>query len=57
MLDTRYCDDMVLSGELDPKTVKNKVRGFLRVIGFSLNEEKSSVRRQSQRQTVTGIVV
>ena len=54
---TRYCDDMVLSGELDPKTVKNKVRGFLRVIGFSLNEEKSSVRRQSQRQTVTGIVV
>lgn len=54
---TRYCDDMVFSGDLDPKAVKNKVRGFLSVIGFSLNEEKSSVRRRSQRQTVTGIVV
>lgn len=54
---SRYCDDMVFSGEFQPKTVKNKARGFLASMGFSLNGEKSAVRAASQRQTVTGVVV
>ncbi len=54
---TRYCDDMVFSGDFDTKSVIHKVRAFLAVMGFSLNEKKSEVRLPYQRQSVLGIVV
>lgn len=54
---TRYCDDMTFSGDFDVKIVKRKVQNFLEAIGFSLNEEKTKVLTQHQKQTVTGIVV
>lgn len=54
---TRYCDDMTFSGEFDSREVKNKVRGFLAAYGLELNEKKTRVMKNCQRQTVTGIVV
>lgn len=54
---TRYCDDMTFSGDFDAKAVKNKVRNFLQVLGFSLNQEKTKLLTQHTRQSVTGIVV
>ena len=54
---TRYCDDMVFSGEFNPRKVKNKVKGFLAVMGFSLNEEKSRISLSAKRQSVMGIIV
>lgn len=54
---TRYCDDLTFSGDFDWREVKNKVKGFLGVYGFELNEKKTKISRKSVRQTVTGIVV
>lgn len=54
---TRYCDDMTFSGMYDASEIKNKVRGFLRVLGMELNEKKTQILRPGQRQVVTGIVV
>lgn len=54
---TRYCDDMTFSGEFDARMVTNKVRGYLREMGFALNEEKTKRLAQHNRQMVTGIVV
>ncbi len=45
------------SGDFDTKSVIHKVRAFLAVLGFSLNEKKSEVRLAYQRQSVLGIVV
>ncbi len=54
---TRYCDDMTFSGDFSPDMVRRKVKGFMTVMGFELNEKKTAVQERSQRQTVTGIVV
>ncbi len=54
---TRYCDDMTFSGEFDRQEARNQVRGFLAAYGFELNEKKTRVQKNHQRQTVTGIVV
>lgn len=54
---TRYCDDMTFSGSFEAYKVKNKVRSFLRVIGFELNEKKTKLLLAGQRQSVTGVVV
>lgn len=54
---TRYCDDMVFSGDFQPFLVINKVRNYLQVIGFKLNEKKTRWASQGDRQSVTGIVV
>ena len=54
---TRYCDDMTFSGIFDKQEVKQKVKSFLYVLGFELNEKKTSVQKQCHRQTVTGVVV
>lgn len=54
---TRYCDDMTFSGSFEAYKVKNKVRSFLKVIGFELNEKKTKLLLAGQRQAVTGIVV
>lgn len=56
---TRYADDLVFSGD-----EADKVRSLLglagRIIrqeGFRVNANKTAVRRQASRQTVTGVVV
>lgn len=54
---TRYCDDMTFSGVFDEKELKNKVRSYLQVMGFELNNRKTKVLGQYCRQTVTGLVV
>lgn len=54
---TRYCDDLTFSGAFDQREVKNKVRSYLRAMGFELNEKKTRILKKSGRQTVTGIVV
>lgn len=54
---TRYCDDLTFSGEFDPKEVIRKVRGFLQVYGFELNQKKTRVLGRGNSQNVTGIVV
>ena len=54
---TRYCDDMTFSGDFDTGEVRRKVRGFLRVLGFELNNQKTKVVGYGKQQTVTGIMV
>lgn len=54
---TRYCDDMTFSGDFDPRELICHVRGKLRKMGFFLNDRKTTVVRQGQRQQVTGIIV
>lgn len=54
---TRYCDDMSFSGDFKPGPLIEKVRRFLNARGLAVNEKKTKVLRQGQRQTVTGIVV
>lgn len=54
---TRYCDDLTFSGSLEPKEVIRKVRGFLQVYGFELNQKKTRVLGRGSSQSVTGIVV
>ena len=44
-------------GNFKPGPLIEKVRRFLNVMGFSVNEKKTRVLRQSQQQTVTGVVV
>lgn len=53
---SRYCDDLVFSGEsLDG--VREKAEAELRALGFFLHGGKTRLRRDGQRQTVTGLVV
>lgn len=54
---TRYCDDLTFSGVFDVRQLKNKVRNYLRTMGFELNERKTRLLKRHNRQTVTGIVV
>ena len=54
---TRYCDDMTFSGDFDPASVIRKARNFLFAMGFQLNEKKTRIINNSQRQSVTGVVV
>lgn len=54
---TRYCDDMSFSGEFDEQAVIDFVTAQLKELGFTLNRRKTVVKTNSQRQTVTGIVV
>ena len=44
-------------GDFKPGPLIEKVRRFLNAMGFAVNEKKTRVLRQSQRQTVTGVVV
>lgn len=54
---TRYCDDMIFSGDFDPAPVIRMVAEALQREGFRLNTRKIRFARQGQRQSVTGIVV
>lgn len=57
ILYTRYCDDLIFSGEFDAKAVYWKTKHFLEDIGFELNDAKTRLLHDGMRQTVTGIVV
>ena len=54
---TRYCDDMTFSGDFEPSSLISYVRTELKKLGFFLNDKKTTVVRQGQRQKITGIVV
>ena len=53
---TRYADDLTFSGDFSPGLVIHFVRNVLRENQLSLNEAKTRVVRQNNRQLVTGIV-
>lgn len=54
---TRYADDMTFSGSFAPGRVLSLVEHVVQGYGFELNPEKTRIRRQGERQEVTGIVV
>lgn len=54
---TRYADDMTFSGDFDVLELLRYVRRELKRLGLSLNNDKTRLRKQGQRQEVTGIVV
>ena len=54
---TRYSDNMTFSGEFEPSTIIKLVRQKLKSKGLELNNEKICVISNSNRQSVTGIVV
>lgn len=54
---TRYADDMVFSGDFNTEELKRKVVSLLEPMHLSLNETKSKVMTENQRQIVTGTVV
>lgn len=54
---TRYSDDMTFSGSFDSNEVIEFVKDKLNKSGFQLNNKKTKLIKQGQRQTVTGVVV
>lgn len=54
---TRYSDDMTFSGSFDSNEVIEFVKDKLNKSGFQLNNKKTQLIKQGQRQTVTGVVV
>lgn len=54
---TRYADDLSFSGDFDFNALILIVKKELKKLSLELNENKSHLMTQSQRQTVTGIVV
>ena len=58
---TRYADDLTFSGGLELRRTQLRLRKWvIRVVteeGFTLNAAKTRVKSQSDRQTVTGLVV
>ena len=54
---SRYCDDITCSGSFKPQLVIRKIAACLQEMGFYINERKTAVVRQGQRQIVTGITV
>ncbi|QDA59994.1 reverse transcriptase family protein [Hymenobacter jejuensis] len=54
---TRYADDLIFSGDLEPKLLIGKIEGILLNNGFILNNSKTRIMRPWQRQIVTGLIV
>lgn len=57
---SRYCDDIVFSTNGSRKLIgllMNRTRRIVRECGFEINESKTSIKRRSNRQVVTGLVV
>jgi len=54
---TRYADDITLSGDASPGNVIEFVTNLLKKYDFIVNQSKTRVLKQSQRQLVTGVVV
>jgi len=54
---TRYADDMTFSGDFEPGMIIKFVRMVLRDYNLAINEKKIRIRRPSQKQEVTGVIV
>lgn len=54
---TRYADDLTFSGDVKSLNIKDIVVNELDKIKLKLNPDKTKLRKFSQRQMVTGIVV
>jgi RNA-directed DNA polymerase len=54
---SRYADDITLSGSFHAGTIISGVKTILNQFKFSTNNLKTRIKRQHQRQMVTGIVV
>lgn len=54
---SRYADDITISGNFHPGTIISGVIKILNQSNFTINESKTRVKKQHQRQMVTGIVV
>lgn len=54
---TRYCDDMTFSADFPLRFLYPKIRGMLEDMGFALNEKKTCFVSDTDRQTVTGLIV
>ncbi|MBQ9714816.1 MAG: RNA-directed DNA polymerase [Clostridia bacterium] len=54
---TRYCDDMIFSGDFDERQIVSFVTSELKKLGLFLKDKKTAVIPNSKRQIVTGIVV
>lgn len=54
---SRYADDITFSGNCGIKKIIGISKKILKEEGYTLNEQKTRVRYQHQRQEVTGIIV
>lgn len=54
---TRYADDLTFSGDFDVGELIIFIKEILNSQGFEINNDKTRVRGQHQRQEVTGIIV
>lgn len=54
---TRYADDMTFSGDFDIQPLLEKVKNLLLELGLCLNEKKTHIMYNNQRQIVTGCIV
>lgn len=54
---TRYADDITISSNKDLKRIKQKVIRIIEDEGFLINEDKTRIRYQHQKQQVTGLIV
>jgi RNA-directed DNA polymerase len=54
---SRYADDITISGDFNDKEVIWDLMRIIKEHGFNINPLKTSVKKQHQRQMVTGIVV
>ena len=54
---TRYSDDMFFSGDFEAESLIAFVKDLLAKHGFTLNQSKTKVIKQSQRQTALGVVL
>ena len=55
---TRYADDLTFSGDyINEELFADTVRTLLKQYGFDLNESKTRLKTNKERQSVTGLVV
>ena len=54
---SRYADDISVSGDFNPLIIRREIRRIVHDHGFRINNRKTTLKRQHQRQMVTGIVV
>jgi RNA-directed DNA polymerase len=54
---SRYADDITISGSFHPGTIISGVKKILGEFNFIANESKTRIKKQHQRQMVTGLVV
>ncbi|MES2266392.1 MAG: reverse transcriptase family protein [Bacteroidota bacterium] len=54
---SRYSDDITISGNFNISLAIENVRAILESFGFKINKNKITIKRQHQRQMVTGLVV